>query len=198
MWRSIVLSLGLALAACATGASPPSERESAFITGEDGRTLIHSGSGIRFPQRVAGFVRTDDTVFDNRGEYVGIAYRMPYSSAEEIALRVAVVHIPRMTSREHYVIARPMALRDVHDVRMVAEGDYRRPGGAEGYRGIFEGRKGGRPTMVGFWTFDRGDWDLRARAEFPANRRGEAEEAVGAFVGALRGSQIRETGGPLR
>lgn len=61
-----------------------------------------------------------------------------------------------MTPKEHYIIAKPMALRDLSDVRPIAEGAYRRAQGVEGYRGLFSTVRGGRPSTVGLWTFERG------------------------------------------
>lgn len=156
-----------------------------FATRPDG-AIIHTGSGIVFPESVAGFRRTQSSVFDTSGEYVGLRYTRSFGRGEVMELRMAAVRIPETSPKEHYIITKPMALRDLSGVRVVAEGPYNRASGAQGYGGLFTAAQNGRPLMVGFWAFERGSWDLRARAEFPQRHRAEAEKAVGAFVKELQ------------
>jgi len=46
--------------------------------------------------------------------------------------------------------------------------------------------------MRGLWTFERGDWDLRVRADVPRVDLIQADEAIGNFVHALNAAQLRD------
>ena len=178
-----------AVATCIAALAGPSAaqtiaRKDAFVASPDG-ALVHSGSGLRFPKEIAGFRLVGNAVFDLSGEYVGIRYVNALAKDARLEMRVAVVHISQMTPKEHFTIMKPLGLRDLTDVRKIAEGPYERDGAASGYRGLYTAATNGRPTMVGLWAFDRGYWDLRARAEFPTAYRTKAEKAVGEFVGQL-------------
>jgi hypothetical protein len=183
------------LAASAPAAGERSVRDTVFLVQPNG-AVVHGGSGLRFPMEVAGFRRAGSAVFDTSGQYVGVRYVRPLDAAARVELRIAVVHIVGMAPREHYVIAKPMALRGLSEVRVLLEGPSRRLDRARGYRGLFEGRRNGRRVMVGLWAFDRGVWSVRARAEFPARYRAQADSAVGDFVGAIgaanRDVRVRE------
>lgn len=173
-------------------AAQTSAPDAAFVAARDG-TLVHSASGLRFPEAAAGFRRAGNAVFDAKGEYVGVRYVKPLGAGARMELRMAVVHINQMAPKEHYIIMKPRALQGLSGVRTVAEGPYDRAGNTQGYRGIFTAVRNGRRSMVGLWAFERGYWDLRARAEFPTAHRVQAEKAVGDFVSELgdlnRGSQ---------
>jgi hypothetical protein len=187
---SRLLTITLALAGAVAFATPAfsDPRDGVFETSRDGTTLVHKASGMRFPKEVAGFRRTGDAVFDSSGAYVGIRYIRSLGREGLLELRIAVVHIVGMSPREHYAIAKPIALRGVANVHTIAEGIYARSdAGSPGYRGLFQGRDGDQSKMIGLWAFDRGYWDLRMRAEAPISSRLQAERAIGNFVAAFRG-----------
>lgn len=153
---------------------------------ERGGKIVHVESGARFPAEVAGFRRTGVVSFDGQGDYVGVAYDRTLDDGAIVSLRIAIVHIEGMTPKEHFIIAKPMVLRDMDDVTTLSEGEYDRPGrGLDGYIGLYSAMNGGRKVGIGLWTFDRGYWDLRGRVEFPADRQAEAQKAVDAFVDAF-------------
>ncbi|SRR5690606_24399687 len=156
----------------------------AFVAAEDG-TLVHIGSGLRFPADVADFRRSDAAAFAENGAYVGLEYKRPLSVDGELTMRIAVVTLPGLSAREHYVITRPLVLQGLEDSRPVAEGVFQRVAGSEAFRGVFTGTVDGVPWMRGLWTFEHGDWDLRVRADFPRIDQVQADEAVAAFVAAL-------------
>ena len=173
------------LIAVAVGAMAPmaAQAEEAFTTTADGAMLVHRESGVKFPGRIAGFERVGERAFDAEGEYVGVAYRATLADGSPVSLRIAIVHIEDLTPKEHYIIIKPVVLRGLMDVKTVSEGDYNRPQkGADGYLGMFEAKDQGAPVGIALWTFDRGDWDLRGRVEFPLGRQAEAQAAVDAFI----------------
>lgn len=177
----------LAAAVAAAPLAAQSTADDVFRSGPGG-ILTHANSGMGFPERIAGFVRTTEVVFDSSGEYVGVAYSRPMGSNQAVELRVAVVRIERMSPRAHYLIAKPIALRGIAGARTRSEGPYTRPGaGPAGYHGLFAGTRDGVPVGVGLWTFDRGRWDVRATGTFPAARENEGARAIGEFVAAFRG-----------
>ena len=178
------LALGLALFASCSVVAQETAAEPVF-TSRDGGDLVHEASGLRFPTKVAGFVRSDAAVFAANGDYVGVEYIRPLSADGALTIRVAVVKIPGLSPHEHFTIARPAAVQSLDEVRPVAEGPYRRVTGTDGYRGLFTGRHGGSPWMRGLWTFERGEWDLRVRADFPRIDSIQADQAVAELVSAL-------------
>lgn len=148
--------------------------------------IVHVESGAKFPAEVAGFRRVGVIAFGGQQDYVGVAYRGTLDDGAPLSLRIAIVHIEGMTPKEHFLIAKPMALEGLSDVAILSEGEYDRPGhGLDGYLGIFSAQDGERRVGIGLWTFDRGYWDLRGRVEFPADRQAEAQSAVDAFVDAF-------------
>ena len=177
-------ALGLALCAPWSAVAQETAAEPVFMSRNDG-DLMHEASGLRFPSKVAGFVRGEAAVFAANGDYVGVQYTRPLSEDGALTIRVAVVKIPGLSPREHFTIARPVAVQSLDEVRLVAEGPYRRVKGTDGYRGLFTGRHSGNPWMRGLWTFERGEWDLRVRADFPRIDSIQADEAVAALVTAL-------------
>jgi|GEM_PF-7108674 hypothetical protein len=181
-----------ALAICTPdNLSADAPSEAAFVSAEDG-TLVHLGSGLRFPSQVADFRRSEAAAFAENGDYVGLEYRRVLSIDGELTIRIAVVTLPGLSAREHYVITRPLMLQGLEDSRPVAEGVFRRVAGSEAYRGLFTGEVGGVPWMRGLWTFEHGDWDLRVRADFPRIDQVQADEAVAAFVTALNALNAQE------
>lgn len=178
-----MLAFGLALAAPLPLPAQSSET-SAFIAGEDDE-LIHQASGARFPLKIAGFLRNDTAVVAPHGEYIGVEYTRPLSIDGAITVRAAVVRMPGLSPEAHYVITQPVVMRTLSDARRVAEGPYERVEGSPGYRGVFTGSSGGRSWMRGLWTFKRGDWDWRVRADFPRIDLVQADEAIEQFVDAL-------------
>lgn len=176
------------LLAAALGAMLPmaAQAEEAFTATADGAVLVHRESGVKFPRQIAGFERVGERAFDSQGEYVGVAYRTALADGSPVSLRIAIVHIEDMTPKEHYVIIKPVMLRGLADVKPVSEGAYNRPQkGADGYLGMFEAKDQGTPVGIALWTFDRGDWDLRGRVEFPLGRQAETQAAVDAFIDAF-------------
>lgn len=174
---------GLMLCApVALQAQPAAERP--FITGEDG-VLVHQASGFRFPEQVAGFVRSDTADLVGSGEYVGVEYSRALSVDGTLILHAAVVRIPGLSPQAHYTITRPVVMASLTEPRRVAEGPYERIEGSAGYRGIFTGSFDGSPWMRGLWTFERGDWDLRVQADVPRIDLIQADEAMEDFVNAL-------------
>ncbi|RJF94272.1 hypothetical protein [Sphingomonas cavernae] len=179
-------SLALVSLLLASALPSPLFAEPAFITATDGSTLVHSASGTRFPRTLAGFERSGEAALDPGGDYIGVAYRHALADGEPLTLRIAVVHVEGTSPKEHFIIAKPMALNGLTDVTTLSEGTYQRSGkGADGYLGIYNARDGERRIGVGLWTFDRGYWDLRGRVEFPTGKRDEAQAAVDAFVDAF-------------
>ncbi|HLV08122.1 MAG TPA: hypothetical protein VKY80_10665 [Croceibacterium sp.] len=180
-----MLKLAAGLMLCvpaALQAQPTPER--AFVEGEDG-VLVHQASGFRFPQEVAGFVRSDTADLAGSGEYVGVKYSRPLSTDGTLTLRAAVVRIPGLSPEAHYTITKPVVMESLADSRPVAEGPYERIEGSAGYRGVFTGSFEGNPWMRGLWTFERGEWDLRIRADVPRIDLIQADEAMEDFVSAL-------------
>jgi len=177
----------LLLAAFLAGATPAAAAaQTAFDMAPDGKTLVHRQSGTRFPQQLAGFRRTSEHVFDSQGEYIGVGYQLPLRDGQRIRIRIAAVHIEKMTPQEHFVIAKPLGLKGLTDIKIVSEGVYDRPGkGADGYRGIYDARDQGRPVTVGLWAFNRGYWSLRGWAEYPASDNGRARARIDRFVDAF-------------
>lgn len=176
------------LLAAALGALAPTAAmaEEAFTATTDGTMLVHRESGVKFPRQVAGFERVGERVFDNAGEYVSVAYRAALADGAHVSLRIAIVHIEDMTPREHYVIIKPVVLRGLTEVKTISEGDYNRPNiGMDGFLGMFEAKDLGLPVGLALWTFDRGDWDLRGRVEYPQGRQVETQAAVDAFIDAF-------------
>lgn len=178
------LALGLALCAPWHVAAQEAGAATAFME-QDGGDLVHVASGLRFPASAADFARSDAAVFAANGDYVGVEYTRPLSADGALTIRVAVVKIPGLSPREHFTIARPIALQSLEEARPVAEGPYRGVEGTAGYRGLFTGRHSDNPWMRGLWTFERGEWDLRVRADFPRIDSIQADEAVAALVTAL-------------
>ncbi len=179
----LLLATSFAIAGAGPAAGQSKADEVAFTSARDG-ALVHAASGLRFPREAAGFHRMQTAAWAPRGEYVGVVYSRP-AGRSRIEMKIAVVHIRQMPPKDHYVIAKPLALRGLSNVRTIAEEAYERPGTGQGYRGLHAARRDGRPVMAGLWAFERGEWDLRVRAEFPASRREEADQAVGDFVRAV-------------
>ncbi|WP_380876682.1 hypothetical protein ACFB49_09680 [Sphingomonas sp. DBB INV C78] len=166
--------------------SAPAPVPSAFTTAPDGRTLVHVESGTRFPKKLGGFERTGQAAFDGSGEYVGVAYRGALDDGSPVTIRIAIVHIVGMTAMEHFIIAKPLVLKDLANVEEVSAGPYERPGkGVDGYMGMFNAEDAGQKVGIGLWTFDRGYWSVRGRVEFPQGRLKESQAAVDKFVRAF-------------
>lgn len=178
-----VAALAVVLGA-AGPAEPATAGDTAFAASEGG-VLIHQGSGLRFPADVAGFRRSEAAAFAGNGDYVGLEYIRAVSVDGDLTMHIAVVNIPGLSPREHYVITKPVVLHSLDEARTVAEGPFRRIAGSAAYRGLFTGQQGGIPWMRGLWTFEHGDWDLRVRADFPRIDQIQADEAVAEFVSAL-------------
>lgn len=180
-------SIFLTAALFAGIASAGHAQDSAFRPATDGSsTLVHVESGTKFPLTVAGFERTGEAAFDGRGDYVSVGYRSTLPDGLPVTLRLAVAHVAQMTPREHFIIAKPMVLDGLSDVKTVVERAYQRPDNkADGYIGIYDARDGDRKIGVGLWTFERGYWDLRGRVEFPHGKRKQAQAAVDGFVDAF-------------
>ncbi|MDX3885225.1 MULTISPECIES: hypothetical protein [Sphingomonadales] len=177
----LVLAPLLCLAIAAQSAPAQTGEAGAFAT--EGAMLVHVESGTRFPDRIAGFERVGQAAFDGSGDYVGVAYKRTLADGTPISLRIAIVHIIGMTAKEHFIIAKPMALNGLADVKVVSEGPYDRPGkGVDGYIGIFRAQQGDKRVGVGLWTVERGYWDVRGRVEFPYAKLKEARAAADRFV----------------
>ncbi|HEX7856456.1 MAG TPA: hypothetical protein VF503_22505 [Sphingobium sp.] len=173
---------GAAMAVPVSAEAPPK----AFSLAKDGHTLIHQESGTKLPETLAGFRRVGEKAFDGSGQYVGVAYADTLPGGGKVSLTLAIVHIKDMTAQQHFIIAKPMVLKGLGDVKTVSEGPYDRPGkGADGYLGLYDAQAGGKPVSVGLWTIDRGYWALRGRAEFPQDKRAEAQAAIDRFVDAF-------------
>jgi len=58
-------------------------------------TLVHEGSGTRFPHSLAGFTRVAEQGYDPSGQYVSVEYRSPVHGSMIVA-RISLVHIEQM------------------------------------------------------------------------------------------------------
>lgn len=102
----LVLSVLLGLSVHAAAQSAPATAEATASAGfrldSDG-TLVHEGSGARFPHMLAGFTRVAEQGYDPSGQYVSVEYRSPVH-ASTIVARISLVHIEQMSAKDHYAI----------------------------------------------------------------------------------------------
>ena len=182
---------GVSTAAMAAAPSAPAAAmvvPDGFSLDADGSTLVHGGSGFRFPANIAGFTRINEQQFDPSGDYVAIAYQRDLPGGDQVAVRIAVVHNRDMSAADHYVIMKPVAMSYFSAVSVLSEGPVRIAGqpDVEGYRGIFAGVRDGTPWHFSLTTVDYGYWSGRLASAYPETAAGQAENDLEALVAAFR------------
>lgn len=182
-------SPALASAPAAETAAASAEIPDGFALAPDGTTLVHLASGLRFPAEFAGFKRLHERAFDPSGEYVAIGYDRPLGTGEDrIVVRIAIVHIDKMSARDHFSIMRQRSMSFFSAPTLLSEGPTKIPTQPrlEAYRGTFTGMRDGQPWHFSLTTVDYGYWSGRMTAAYPESRAAEAERHLSTLLAEIR------------
>lgn len=189
-------AIGLLLAspALASAQTPaietaPQEIPDGFILAQDGTTLVHVASGLRFPAEFAGFKRLRERAFDPSGEYIAAGYDRPLGSgSDRIVVRIAVVHIDDMSAHDHFSIMRQRTMSYFSAPTLLSEGPTTIPTQPhlDAYRGTFSGLRDGQPWHFSLTTVDYGYWSGRMTAAYPESLAVEAEKNLGTLLAEVR------------
>ncbi len=192
----LLAALGLLPASPALASAPAPSVETAsveipdgFILAQDGTTLVHTASGLRFPMEFAGFKRLRERALDPGGEYIAIGYNRPLGSgSDSIVVRIAVVHIEEMSARDHFSIMQQRAISYFSAPSLLSEGPTKIPTQPrlDAYRGTFSGLRDGQPWLFSLTTVDYGYWSGRMTAAYPESRAAEAEKHLAALLAGIR------------
>ncbi|WP_286830892.1 MULTISPECIES: hypothetical protein [Kordiimonas] len=181
----IVFGLFFVLAACG-GDEVPQAQFASPQTGwrhEAGGDLRHGPSGIGFPEAVGAYKRMKVIDFAKDGSDVGVVYKAPEGpdgAADEITL-YATYH--EGISAQQYLNSATQAIVDRFEgLEFVQEGTFTPEGGnpiVGPYR-LFKITLGGTGYRTGVWVAKDGNWMLKARFTYPANK-----DEVAALVDAM-------------
>jgi hypothetical protein len=185
----LVASPALASTQAPTIEAASAETPDGFVLAQDGTTLVHVASGLRFPAEFAGFKRLRERAFDPSGEYIAIGYDRPLGSGpDRIVVRIAVVHIDDMSAHDHFSIMRQRTMSHFSAPTLLAEGPTRIPTRPrlDAYRGTFSGQRDGQPWHFSLTTVDYGYWSGRMTAAYPESQAAEAEKHLGFLLAEIR------------
>ena len=178
----------IVVAVALTGAAPVPDVPAGFQLARDGATLVHEGSGFRFPRKVGHFTRSAETSHDPDGQYVEIHYSYTPAGQHAVEIRMSLVYIEGMTAAEHYAAMAPQAQRYFSGIVPVSQGPVTvRRDGAPAYRGIFTGGREGVPWEFSLTTIELGGWDGRVVTAYTVAEAQEARTALDGFVAAFPG-----------
>jgi hypothetical protein len=157
-----------------------------FRLDSDG-TLVHEGSGARFPRTLAGFTRVAEQGYDPSGQYVSVEYRSPVRGSTIVA-RISLVHIEQMSAKEHYTIMKWLARGYFDESTPLSEGPVALPDMPKDavWRGRFRGVREGVPFEFSLTTVDLGYWGARVATAYPEADQGEAEQRLDTLISGLR------------
>jgi hypothetical protein len=187
---SMLLPLFLSLAASPTTAQKPEAGPGFTLTGNG--TLIHRASRTRFPAAVAGFTRMRSKALDKKGREISVSYVQNIGGKAVIA-RVALIHMEKMTAKEHVVGLRSFVgtfFTDLklRNIRPQSEGPFEvqgmNPGSA--YQVRLGARVGRIPYEVSLTAVDFGYWDARLTAAYPNVVANQAQARITELVTELR------------
>ncbi|AMK22897.1 hypothetical protein [Rhizorhapis sp. SPR117] len=183
---SALLAFPVSAPARTASAAAEATTPTGFRLDPDG-TLVHEGSGTRFPRTLAGFTRVTEQGYDPSGQYVSVEYRAPARDST-IVVRISLVHIEQMSARDHYEIMKWLARRYFDESTPVSEGPVLLPDMPEDsvWRGRFRGNRQGRPFEFSLTTVDLGYWGARIATAYPEAGHIEAEQRLDAFIHGLR------------
>ncbi|OAN53358.1 hypothetical protein [Sphingobium sp. TCM1] len=180
----------LGLSACTAAQAAPAAARATVPAGfrldPDG-TLVHEGSGTRFPHILAGFTRVAEQGYDPSGQYVSVEYHSPVHGAAIVA-RISLVHIEQMSAKEHYTIMKGQVRGYFDESTPLTEGQVVLPDVPEDsvWRGRFRGVREGVRFEFSLTTVDLGYWGARVATAYPEADHVEAEQRLDALIGRLR------------
>ncbi|GLI98215.1 hypothetical protein [Sphingobium sp. BS19] len=183
---SVLLGLSIHTAAQSAPAAAEATAPAGFRLDSDG-TLVHVGSGARFPHVLAGFTRVAEQGYDPSGQYVSVEYRSPVHGSTIVA-RISLVHIEQMSAKEHYTIMKWLARSYFDESTPLSEGPVVLPDMPKDavWRGRFRGSREGVPFEFSLTTVDLGYWGARVATAYPEADQGEAEQRLDTLISGLR------------
>ena len=105
-----------------------------------------------------------------------------------MVVRMAVVHVDGMPSRDHYEIVRQATMTHFSAPTIVSEGPITIPTNRrlDAYRGTFTGYRDSEPWRFSLTTVNYGYWSGRMTAAYPESEAAEAEKYLGLLLKEIR------------
>ena len=162
----------------------------------DGGDYVHRGTGVTFPVKVPGFVRTDVHQFDAAGDDVSASYSV---NGFVVTVYSYPVPAPLRNAREVFADAQATIRRANSTARLIREEPARGDGSLRAEYEMMMTRRDSPEHLVRsqLVLFSKDGWLLKYRATYPADAREDGEKQLEAIIRSI-GTEALRGGRPGR